>query len=68
MRIKCSVIIDNPEYREYFLKKVTCLGVKVEVTGNIIKAEYVGYNQGLSEVLINTFETEPRSTIRVSTH
>lgn len=65
MNIKCSVVIDNPDDRELFIKKVKCLGVKVDVLGSIVKAEYLGYNKGLSEVLINTYEEQPRAEIHV---
>ena len=68
MKINCTAIIDNPEQRELFIKKVKCLGVKVEVIGNIVKAEYIGYNQGLTEVLISTYEDQPRCSIKINHH
>lgn len=68
MRINCCTVIDNPDERELFIKKVKCLGVKVEVIGSSVKAEYIGYNQGLSEVLINTYEEQPRCEIKINNH
>lgn len=68
MHVKCSTVIDNPEEKELFIKKVKCLGVKVEVIGNIVKAEYIGYNNGLTEVLLNTYEENSRSEIEIHSH
>lgn len=68
MRINCETVIDNPDDRELFIKKVKCLDVKVEEIGSIVRAEYIGYNQGLSEVLLNTFEEQPRSSIKINHH
>lgn len=68
MHVKCSTVIDNPEEKELFIKKVKCLGVKVVVLGNIIKAEYIGYNKGLIEVLLSTYEENSRSEIEIHKH
>lgn len=68
MKINCTAIIDNPEQRELFIKKVKCLGVKVEVIGSIVKAEYIGYNKSLTEVLISTYEGQSRCSIKINHH
>lgn len=65
MNVKCTAVIDNPQERELFIKKVKCLGVKTEVYGTTVAAEYIGYNNGLYTVLLSTFEDEPRHTIDI---
>lgn len=65
MHVKCSAVIDNPDERELFIKKVKCLGVKMNVVGTYVYAEYLGYNNGLYTVLVNTFEEQTRHTINV---
>lgn len=66
MRVKCSAIIDNPEERKQFVKKLKGLGLSPTVVGNNVFIEYKGYNKAKHDIIIDVFEERTMHTIDTS--
>lgn len=65
MRITCSATIDNPHEREQFIKQITQLGIKPEVSNANVFIEYIGYNETRYEAVIKLFEEKHRHHINI---
>lgn len=66
MIVKCSAIIDNPEERKQFVKKLKGLGLSPKVDGTNVFIEYKGYNKTKHNIIIDVFEERTRHTIDTS--